>query len=137
MFLEFFVKKTELESFVHENISLSKGDIVFLYGDLAAGKTTLSQYIFEKYGFKREEVLSPTYTYYNKYGNNYHFDLYRLQKYDEFISIAWEEILDSLEGFSLIEWPNILESIIPATMKIHLFKTEDPEIRKIQIETCK
>ncbi|MBT3726615.1 hypothetical protein HOG21_02715 [bacterium] len=32
-------------------------------------------------------MTSPTYTYYNKYNDIYHFDLYRLKSYDEFFSI--------------------------------------------------
>ncbi|MBT3728584.1 hypothetical protein HOF65_00670 [bacterium] len=40
-------------------------------------------------------MISPTYTYYNKYNNIYHFDLYKLKSYDEFFAIGGEDILDN------------------------------------------
>ena len=55
-------------------------------------------------------VKSPTYVYYNKYGENvYHFDLYRLGSYDDFVNIGGEEILDDRENICLVEWPELLE----------------------------
>jgi tRNA threonylcarbamoyladenosine biosynthesis protein TsaE len=54
-------------------------------------------------------VRSPTYTYYQKYSTSiYHFDLYRLEDYDTFVSIGGEEILGDSCTITLIEWPEIL-----------------------------
>ncbi len=124
-------KKNQLSTF---EISLQAGDIVFLHGDLAAGKTTLSQHIIQKILWKNEEVHSPTYTYYNKYWENiYHFDLYRLKEYDEFFAIWWEEILDNSNNISLIEWPDILQKYYTPTIEIFLSKTQDEDERSIEI----
>jgi tRNA threonylcarbamoyladenosine biosynthesis protein TsaE len=77
-------------------LDLENNRIVFLYGDLGAGKTSLIRSIFRNQLSITSEVTSPTYSYYNKYQDDtYHFDLYRLEKYDEFFAIAGEDIIDS------------------------------------------
>jgi len=48
----------------------------------------LSQHIIQNVLGQDSEVTSPTYTYYNKIGNTYHFDLYRLDSYENFVSIG-------------------------------------------------
>lgn len=119
-----------------KNISLDifPGDIIFLHGDLASGKTTLSKHIIQNILWISQEVVSPTYTYYNKYGKNiYHFDLYRLSHYDEFFAIGGEEILENPENISLIEWPEIIGTYFSPTVEIFLRKTDDENQREIEI----
>lgn len=110
--------------------------LVFLYGDLGAGKTTLvSQYIANMIGKKPEDITSPTYTYYNIYGSIYHFDLYRLHSYDQFVSIGGEEILDTQDGLIFVEWPQILEPYYTPDISIYLtHDSQDENIRHIEIK---
>lgn len=115
------------------NFPISKPCIIFLRGDLWAGKTTLSKHILWNILWVEEEVISPTYTYYNKYNQNYHFDLYRIENYDEFFAIGWEDILDNLEWVALIEWPEKIEKYYQADIEITLKKTDDPDQREIEI----
>lgn len=114
------------------DICIKRPSIVFLYGDLWVGKTTLSSEIISRYVGDRV-VTSPTYIYYKQYKDIYHFDLYRMSFYDEFISIGGEEIIDNNEGIILIEWPQILEWVISPDIVIKLEKWETDE-RKIEIE---
>ncbi|MCH2188965.1 tRNA (adenosine(37)-N6)-threonylcarbamoyltransferase complex ATPase subunit type 1 TsaE [Candidatus Gracilibacteria bacterium] len=108
--------------------------IIFLKGDLGAGKTTLSRSIIQKLVGEEIDVISPTYTYYNKYSDNiYHFDLYRLKDYDEFFAIGGEEILDNNTGIVLIEWPELIEKYYSADIEIILEKTHREDERKITI----
>jgi tRNA threonylcarbamoyladenosine biosynthesis protein TsaE len=87
------MQKKIIYTLTKENISQLpifpiKGDRVFLRGDLGAGKTTISRHIISTLLGIETPVKSPTYIYYNKYGENiYHFDLYRLQSYDDFVNI--------------------------------------------------
>lgn len=133
-FFQFMIaiyKKDELHQF---SLDIRRGDIIFLRWDLAAWKTTLSSHIIKNILQKAWEVHSPTYTYYNKYDPNvYHFDLYRLQDYDAFFAIWWEEILDNPENISLIEWPDIIEKYYKPTLEIFLSKTENEQERRIEI----
>ncbi len=112
-------------------IVIEKPMIVFLYGDLWAGKTTLSQYILWELLWIDSDICSPTYTYYNKYWEHYHFDLYRLGHYDEFFAIWWEEILDNHTGVVLIEWPEIIEPYYTPDLSISLEKTSQDDVRNI------
>jgi len=122
-------------------IPLKKPQIIFLKGELWAWKTTLSKYIIWDLLWVKEEITSPTYTYYNKYRWNfdweeidiYHFDLYRLKNYDEFFAIGWEEILDNNEGIILIEWPDIISDYYNPDLLIEIFKTDDDNKREIKI----
>ncbi len=108
--------------------------LIFLYGDLWSGKTTLSQHIIHSLVGTSPTVTSPTYVYYNKYENIYHFDLYRVTQYDTFVSIGGEEILDNNTWVVLIEWPEVIESYYTPDMRIYIEKTQEVGVRKIHIE---
>jgi len=124
-------KKTEINSI---KIELSKPKLIFLKGDLWSWKTTISKHILNNLLKINENITSPTYTYYNKYLNNYHFDLYRLKNYDEFFAIWWEEILDNNTWIILIEWPDIIEKYYTPDIIINISKTDKEDEREINIE---
>jgi tRNA threonylcarbamoyladenosine biosynthesis protein TsaE len=115
------------------DFSISPACIIFLYWDLWAGKTTLSKEIISRYTLHNYVVTSPTYVYDNRYEEIYHFDLYRMRDYDEFVSIGWEEILDNNTGIVIIEWPEMLEQFYIPDIIIRLDRTEIEGIRKIEI----
>jgi len=114
-------------------IKINKPSLIFLKWDLWSWKTTISKYIINKLLKKDVDVKSPTYTYYNKYDDIFHFDLYRLKNYDEFFAIWWEDILDNNEGFIIIEWPELIEKYYDADIEILLTKTNNEDEREIEI----
>jgi len=132
------IQKYALNKISSLKIDIDKPSIVFLKWDLWAGKTTLSQKIIKDLGVI-SDVTSPTYTYYNSYYSEsqnipiYHFDLYRMSDYEEFIHIWGEEILDNNEGIILIEWPQILEKYYTADVEISLKYTEKDNEREVEI----
>jgi len=128
------VRKYFLTDIKNISFDIYPGDIIFLHWDLASWKTTLSKHIIWNILWISDDVISPTYTYYNKYGSNiFHFDLYRLENYDEFFAIGWEEILENPENISLIEWPEIIGKYFSPTIEIFLKKTENKNEREIEI----
>ena len=128
------LKTYTLTEIPHLPITLTSWDIVFLYGDLAAGKTTLSKSLIQNLLWTKTDIKSPTYTYYNKYWEHiYHFDLYRLSNYDEFFAIGGEEILENRANICLIEWPEILTWYVTPTIEIHLRKTAKDDEREIEV----
>ena len=120
------------------NILFNKPNLIYLKWDLWSWKTTISKYIINKLLKIKKEVTSPTYTYYNKYNlaNGeylFHFDLYKIQNYDEFFAIWWEDILDNNTWIILVEWPEIIEKYYKPDMLITLKGTEIEEEREIEI----
>jgi len=80
--------------------------IVFLRGDLAAGKTTLTQAIAKAKGIEGE-VTSPTFSLQQCYGAEggsmlFHYDLYRLE-HGEFMQLGLFEEFEK-EGWHMVEW---------------------------------
>jgi tRNA threonylcarbamoyladenosine biosynthesis protein TsaE len=76
--------------------------VVFLRGDLAAGKTTLTQSIAKSRGVEGE-VTSPTFSLQHCYGKDlYHYDLYRID-HEEFMQMGLFEEFDK-EGWHMVEW---------------------------------
>ncbi len=110
------------------------------YGEVGAGKTTLIKTLCAWFKVK-ESVTSPTYSIINEYeyidengvaGYIYHMDLYRLKRIEEALDIGIEDHLDS-EDYCFIEWPEIIEPILPEeVLKISIEIVNDSE-RKIVI----
>jgi tRNA threonylcarbamoyladenosine biosynthesis protein TsaE len=94
---------------------LRLGDVVCLEGDLGAGKTHFVKGVASYFGVDPESVSSPTYTLIHEYSGElpvYHFDCYRLKNVREAFEIGAEEYFYG-EGVCLIEWPGIIDSLIP------------------------
>lgn len=127
-------KKYSIDNISNLEIEIKKPCLIFLKWDLASGKTTLSKHILNNILWIKEDIASPTYNYYNKYLDNYHFDLYRLKNYDEFFAIWWEEILDNNSWVILIEWPEIIEKYYSPDLEIILKKTDKEDEREIGIK---
>ena len=119
------------------NIIIKKPSLVFLKWDLWAWKTTISKYIINKLLEKKQNITSPTYTYYNKYNDIYHFDLYRLKDYNEFFAIGAEDILDNTDGVILVEWPELIEKYYKPDIEIILKKTDNEDEREIEVNYSK
>ena len=98
--------------------------IVYLRGDLGAGKTTLARGFIHALGYAGK-VRSPTYTLVERYPCErcpvFHLDLYRLADAEE---LEWLGLRDMLAepALLLVEWPERGNGILPAadlTIELH------------------
>jgi tRNA threonylcarbamoyladenosine biosynthesis protein TsaE len=81
-------------------------EIVYLIGELGAGKTVFAKGIAAGLGLKNvHQVCSPTFTIMNVYAARvpiYHFDLYRLGRAAEIRELGFEDYVG--EGVVIVEW---------------------------------
>lgn len=91
---------------------LQDGDIVFLRGDLGAGKSTLARGVIRSH-IPDAEAPSPTFTFVEIYETAqialYHYDFYRLETPQDVWELGLEEALE--RGVILAEWPERITPI--------------------------
>jgi tRNA threonylcarbamoyladenosine biosynthesis protein TsaE len=111
------------------------GSIIFLYGELGAGKTTFARGFLRGLGY-HEKVKSPTYTLIETYTINetlvFHFDFYRLADARELEQIGINEYFTA-GAICLIEWPDKAFPFLPAPDLICSLSIKD-EGREITLE---
>ena len=115
--------------------TLKLGDVVLLNGDLGAGKTTFTQFVFASLGVT-QVVNSPTFAILKTYSGNFkfhHFDTYRIST-EEAIESGFDEILNDKESVIFIEWSENIKSLLPKNYIEINIKTLNENAREIEIE---
>jgi len=116
--MELSFTQDTLSSFVTKNIlpELSLFSIVTFQGPLGAGKTTLIKELLKQSGI-HENITSPTFGYVNSYTNSqgvtfHHFDLYRINSIENFLSLGFDEYFYQDNSICLIEWPEVITNLL-------------------------
>lgn len=115
---------------------LRPGDVVGLYGELGAGKTTIIKGIAGALGIDAREITSASFTMISEYDTTppfSHIDLYRIENENELSELGlWEYI--GGDGISVIEWAEKAATILPEEMiRVTLVYTGE-NTREITIE---
>lgn len=107
--------------------------VICLTGDLGAGKTAFTRGFAKYFGIEKG-VSSPTFIIMHRYEGREtinHYDLYRIEDYDELVDIGFEEQIEN--GISLIEWPdNFMEYLPENKIVIRITRLGDNE-RNIEV----
>ncbi|HEY7112120.1 MAG TPA: tRNA (adenosine(37)-N6)-threonylcarbamoyltransferase complex ATPase subunit type 1 TsaE [Thermoanaerobaculia bacterium] len=111
--------------------ALGPDDVVYLEGDLGAGKTCFARGVASGLGAAPRDVASPTFAILNEYAGESgrivlrHLDLYRLADTPKELEVLG--LPDSVAGAPVIvEWPSrSLEAVLPPTRRIGLAREAD------------
>lgn len=133
----------ETQAFAQEIAKKIKpGDVLALYGELGAGKTTFVSHLVLALGLKNR-VQSPTFVISRIYESPdvageikkvNHLDLYRLQDASEVSELGFTEFLNEKNAITLVEWPGVAESLFPSNTIRIFFEVVDENERKIHVQ---
>ena len=128
----------KIAKYLQETLPLDS--IVFLRGDLAAGKTTLTQAIAKAKGIAGV-VTSPTFSLQQCYkaedgSNFYHYDLYRLE-HEEFMQMGLFEEFEK-SGWHMVEWgsdvlKDFLEGVGYNVVTVDIISNENSRTYRIDV----
>ncbi len=128
--------------------------VVGLSGELGAGKTTFMKGVARHLGIT-EEITSPTFVIQKiyeiparlipegeeapcqRFQRLVHLDAYRLSSGEELAAIGWHDTLTDPANLVFIEWPEMVESVLPLRARRIVFEAPeggDPDERRITIE---
>ena len=123
--------------------NLKNINVIALYGELGAGKTTFVQGLAKALGIK-ERVISPTFILareYNihdslfmiHYSSLIHIDCYRINSSADLKSVDFKEYLQDKKNLVVIEWAERIRDILPKKRIDIRFKYKGKDRRKIII----
>ncbi len=140
---------------------LGNENVVLLFGDLGAGKTTFAQGVLEALGAEgpftsptfvvmkeyalesgKEKVVSSekvsnskTQARISQFKKVYHWDCYRIDDKGA-LELGWEEIIRNRENLVLVEWPEKIKAVWPesfAKMKFELVSESERKVSFVKI----
>ena len=106
------------------------------YGEMGAGKTTFIKAICKSMGVAGA-ITSPTFSLVNEYITDsgisiYHFDFYRIKNIEEVYDFGYEDYFYS-DNICFIEWPELIESLLPDDVVEVRISIDENEQRLISI----
>ena len=110
--------------------AMGERTVFAFYGKMGAGKTTFIKAICEELGVA-DVINSPTFAIVNEYCSEttaeliYHFDFYRIKKFEEVYDMGYEDYLYS-GARCFIEWPELIDDLLPGDA-VRVEITEEPD----------
>ena len=115
---------------------MSNKKVFAFYGEMGAGKTTFIKAICKSMGVVGA-ITSPTFSLVNEYITDsgisiYHFDFYRIKNIEEVYDFGYEDYFYS-DNICFIEWPELIESLLPDDVVEVRISIDENEQRLISI----
>lgn len=135
---EFLTRSPEETEALGEKIGgkLNGGEVIALFGEMGAGKTALTRGIARGLGVSGG-VSSPTFALVHEYRGRlpvYHFDMYRIESWDDLYSTGFFDYLNS-GGVLIVEWSENIENALPENaVRLHLRRGETDSQRILTLE---
>jgi len=108
---------------------------ICLSGDIGTGKTTFARFLINQFSKKKIKVLSPTFPIVQVYDlktiNIWHYDLYRIEKKNEFFDLDFDIAIDNCV---IVEWPDIFLDYFPKDRIEIIFQDKKNNIRDVRIK---
>ena len=150
--------RTAAREFIEK--ALPEHSVIAFYGGMGAGKTTFIKALCEELGVE-DTVTSPTFALVNEYSINeelrikneefltktdsslftlhsslskvFHFDFYRIKRLEEVYDMGYEDYFYQKNALCLIEWPELVEELLPDdALRVEI--SEQPDgTRKLKI----
>lgn len=119
--------------------SLKKGDVVFLHGNLGAGKTTFVTFVAKALGVKAR-INSPTFVVLRTHKTQdnlpfYHIDLYRLDSKKDIENVGIYDLIKNNDGIIFIEWAEKITGFGLPSFDINIETKSDTQ-REIRVLKC-
>lgn len=120
--------------------AIAPGLVIYLHGDLGAGKTALTRALLNGLGHTGR-VKSPTYTLIEPYEINLnqkpvtvaHFDLYRMADPEEFLDAGFREYFNT-SNICIVEWPEKGDMVLPPP-DLHITLTVVDDGRNVELNS--
>lgn len=142
---QFVVKEHDLEEMAHKvvhtlgNSYSNRAKIIFLEGDLGAGKTTFTKALASVLGINKEDVHSPTFILKKEYQGNHsffkkliHIDAYRFDVPEEAKALKLDHDMISNDNLIVVEWPSKMGGVIDEDMTLS-FAIVDDDTREVTV----
>ena len=115
---------------------LKPGTVLAFFGGMGMGKTAFTRGLARGLGITAQ-VQSPTFAIVNDYGKLAHFDMYRIESWDDLMTTGFFDYID--QGYILsVEWSENIENALPDdAVKITISQGKGENDRIIEIEESK
>ena len=108
---------------------------ICLSGEIGSGKTTFARFLINQFSKKKIKVLSPTFPIVQVYNLKtitiWHYDLYRIEKKNEFFNLDFDTAIDNCV---IVEWPEIFLDFFPKDRREISLDSENNNIRNVRIK---
>ena len=95
---------------------ITSGCVVAYFGQMGMGKTAITHGLANGLDIDEKIVSSPTFSLVHEYTGGriplYHFDMYRIETWDDLYSTGYFDFLDT-ESVIAVEWSENIENALP------------------------